>query len=672
MNSAVRIWCAVMAGILVPGVALAKTTDIGKAEVVVPDAKRTSVEQDERVLQVGADVFKDDVVNTGNIGAVMLLFTDKTTLKIFPNSKIKLDNYVYDSDKTVLRVGLSLLSGAMRIASGGPHAADKYQLRTPQATIGIRGTVIHIVSDDERTVVEALHGSFNACATTGSACRTVSASDDMNALRVWTDGRIELARARRDLGVRSAEGSSDVPATQPALQSPAVTSIGGADGRDQGGNEANRLFLADLFQAPRLNPPVVSPSAVGAPATSAPGPNQGAHAPSASASGPNQGIGAPTASAPGPNQEDHALTGASDRSSLGSLFDFTAAGGASQSYSGGSSSGSAPTPGVSTVLGLTLVGGTAAFLRRKRETSPQSDRPAMTRSITGQSTGAKIAVARPRPAPPPVHTATWAMLVFSCGTVLSAILQRHLLEAPQTAQHLVEFDVGEAFGLVATLSLVLAALHRRVSLTGSDIAVLVLSALAWFVPEQHGVYLATTLAGIWFLLTRRSDRQLAAIGQIWLALSMYELWGKLIFKFVYQTIEVFEVGLIYGVGRLFYPGLGVDGATLSIRGDWSIVVLEGCSSLHNLSLVVLIWLSILKMADRRVSPAAFRALGLSACLVVAINVARILAMLPSQGVYLFWHDGSGASVVALGSVLAAIVPIVLCIEAPTGERASWA
>lgn len=286
----------------------------------------------------------------------------------------------------------------------------------------------------------------------------------------------------------------------------------------------------------------------------------------------------------------------------------------------------------------------------------------MVGALTRRASGSRIEAAPALASYLPTHAASWALLVFSVGTVLSAVLQRHLLEETQTAQHLVEFNVGEAFGVAAIASLVLTGSHKPATLAGSDIAVLLLSALAWFVPEQHGVYLATTLAGSWFFLKRRSNPRLAGIGQIWLALSIYELWGKLLFKLAYQTIEIVEVGLIYKVGRLFYAGLGVDGASLSMRGDWSIVILEGCSSFHNLSLTVLIWLSILKIAEQAVGRAAFRALGLSACLVVAINVARILAMLPSREAFVFWHDGAGSSLVAFGSVLAAIVPILLCVE----------
>ncbi len=278
------------------------------------------------------------------------------------------------------------------------------------------------------------------------------------------------------------------------------------------------------------------------------------------------------------------------------------------------------------------------------------------RGMSGWSDAARGAGRADRAAP-------WILLVFSGGTVLSAVLQRHLFEQTQTAQHLVEFNIGEAFALAALLALIRAA-GRGLTLARSDSAVLALAALAWFLPEQHGIYLATTLGGLWVLLRTRSDRHLIGIGQVWLALSVYELWGKLVFKLVYQVIEGIEVGLIYGVGRLLYDGLGIVGASLSVRGDWSIVILEGCSSFHNLSLAVLVWLSILKIAGHGADRAAFGALAAGAGLVVTINVARILAMLPSREAYHFWHEGLGSSLVAFASVAAIIGPTLLRIEGP--------
>ena len=262
------------------------------------------------------------------------------------------------------------------------------------------------------------------------------------------------------------------------------------------------------------------------------------------------------------------------------------------------------------------------------------------------------------------RAAIWAVLLFSAGTILSATVQRHLFEQTQTAQHLVEFNTGEAFALTALLFQLLAIPDAGMRLSRSDQAVLVVSALAWFIPEQHGVYLATTLAGGWFVIRPRPDRHWMGIGQIWLALSIYELWGKRVFKIVYQSIEGAEIGLIYRIGHLVYPRIGTDGASLSVRSDWTIIVLEGCSSFHNLSLAVLVWLSILKIADQPVGRAALGALATSFGLVVAINVARILAMLPSREAYHFWHDDAGSSLVPLASVVAMIVPALVSSREP--------
>jgi hypothetical protein len=384
VKTAVRVCCATaMAGLLLVGTAFGKTMNIGKAELVVPDVKSTSVEQEERRLQVGIDVFKDDVVQTGGIGAVILQFTDKTTLKIFPNSTVKLDNYVYDADKTVLQIGLSLLSGAMRIASGGPHTADKYQLRTPLATIGIRGTVVHIVSDTDRTVVEALHGAFNACATTSAACRTVLATDDMNALQLWSDGRLEKARARRDLGVRSAHGSSTLSAAGGSATTVISTSsdpydligqsyslniggyvvggsnisVGGFSGSNPGyspsGNGGNALYYSISNSTANLNG--IGGQAFGNGAGEF-GLAQGASS-----------LEALLASAPGAGSgSGRAPTLEANANLLEAILAAIPSGGGGSGGGGvGGGSGGAPSPAVNTGVGLLLVGATFAFLRRK-------------------------------------------------------------------------------------------------------------------------------------------------------------------------------------------------------------------------------------------------------------------------------------------------------------------
>ena len=264
----------------------------------------------------------------------------------------------------------------------------------------------------------------------------------------------------------------------------------------------------------------------------------------------------------------------------------------------------------------------------------------------------------------PASAASWAVLVFTLGTALSAGLQRHL-DPSQGTQHLIELDLGEAFATAAVLSLLLAAPRARPGLSQFDLGVLVPCALSWFLPEYHAVYLGMTLAGVWLLLGPSRERRLREVGQVWLALSLCQLWGKLAFKMFYLVVEPYEVGLMAGIGRWVFPDLQASGSYLSTHSDWSVVMLDGCSAFHNLSLAVLLWLCVLKIAGRRADRGAFTALAISAVLVVAINMARVLAMVPSQHAYYFWHDGSGSAMVALASVAASVVPIMTRIERGT-------
>ncbi|MCJ2122854.1 hypothetical protein [Methylobacterium sp. J-077] len=261
-----------------------------------------------------------------------------------------------------------------------------------------------------------------------------------------------------------------------------------------------------------------------------------------------------------------------------------------------------------------------------------------------------------------VRATHWSLLVFCCGTSLSAALQRLLLEPDPGLQRLVELKFGEVFAALASAAILLTARHVRPALTRTDLAILVACALPWFLPEPHAVYAGLTLAAAWLLARRSQDRLLADLGQIWLALSVCELWSKLVFKLFYHAIEPFEVALMAWVGRFAFPGLHATGVHLSARPDWSIVMLEGCSAFHNLSLAALIWLCVLKIAGRPVSAGAFRALAVSAVLVVAINICRILAMLPAAEAYRYWHDGAGSVTVALVSVAASLLPIVVHVE----------
>ncbi len=91
-------------------------------------------------LNTGHDLFTDELVSTGQNGTAQLLFLDETSISIGPSSDVKLDRFVYDPQRQVGSVVFETSRGVLRFISGSQQPGT-YQLKTPVATIGFRGTV---------------------------------------------------------------------------------------------------------------------------------------------------------------------------------------------------------------------------------------------------------------------------------------------------------------------------------------------------------------------------------------------------------------------------------------------------------------------------------------------------------------------------------------------------
>lgn len=93
-----------------------------------------------RPLSSGSEVFAREVVRTGEESMAQLLFLDETSLSIGPQSEVTLDRFVYDPNRGAGSLVLNATRGAFRFVSGSQQPSS-YQIRTPVATIGVRGTI---------------------------------------------------------------------------------------------------------------------------------------------------------------------------------------------------------------------------------------------------------------------------------------------------------------------------------------------------------------------------------------------------------------------------------------------------------------------------------------------------------------------------------------------------
>jgi len=129
----------------------AMAQDVGTAAAVNPLSQSTPPGGETRVLRIGARVVHKERVQTTAEGTVQLLFIDKTTLDIGPNSNLVIDNFVYDPSAGTGKIATSLTKGALRFVGGQLSHQGAATVSTPVATIGIRGGIATIAHGPEGT-----------------------------------------------------------------------------------------------------------------------------------------------------------------------------------------------------------------------------------------------------------------------------------------------------------------------------------------------------------------------------------------------------------------------------------------------------------------------------------------------------------------------------------------
>ncbi len=194
----------------------------------------------ERRLAVGNAVFQDDLVRTGADSVAQLLFADQTSLSVGPRSEIRLDRYVYDPSRSVGDVAVSLTSGTLRFISGQQDPRS-YQVRTPVATIGVRGTIVDFLFIDGRMF--GILDEGRAFFTLGNG-QVIELTEPGKAIEFFSDGA-----ASRPFTWRGRYETAMGAATFPLFGNPFAETPGleGANDADDATNRTDELKTRDLF-----------------------------------------------------------------------------------------------------------------------------------------------------------------------------------------------------------------------------------------------------------------------------------------------------------------------------------------------------------------------------------------------------------------------------------------
>lgn len=132
----IKHWTVILSLLTLPYAAIAKP--VGQA---VSIKKNAFVERNgqRRSLEQGESISIGDVISTDAFGEVQLLFQDETRIVVGVRSHLVVESILFDSANTASEFTVSAVEGAFRFLSGN-SAKSAYSLRTPNGTMGIRGT----------------------------------------------------------------------------------------------------------------------------------------------------------------------------------------------------------------------------------------------------------------------------------------------------------------------------------------------------------------------------------------------------------------------------------------------------------------------------------------------------------------------------------------------------
>lgn len=97
----------------------------------------------ERELAKGHDIFSGDSIDTAENGRIQMRFTDGGLVSLMPRTLFSVDEYLHEGKATGDdSLVFGMLRGGMRTITGsiGKIKHESYEVKTPVATLGIRGT----------------------------------------------------------------------------------------------------------------------------------------------------------------------------------------------------------------------------------------------------------------------------------------------------------------------------------------------------------------------------------------------------------------------------------------------------------------------------------------------------------------------------------------------------
>jgi hypothetical protein len=160
----------VIAAIAFHAIGTAHAADsIGKATAIATTVTGT-IDSTATAMKTGDAIFANQTLTSDASGIGQFELSDRTKLALGPASTIVLDDFIYNSRTSASKVVLSLTRGSFRFLTGKSNH-DAYEIVTPAATIGVRGTAFDlVVAPSGEIAIAMISGAVEVCPA-NAVCR---------------------------------------------------------------------------------------------------------------------------------------------------------------------------------------------------------------------------------------------------------------------------------------------------------------------------------------------------------------------------------------------------------------------------------------------------------------------------------------------------------------------
>ena len=140
---------ATILGVLFLFAPLSARASVGTVTEQVGQEAKIARDKDTITVGKGTGINMNDVITTSK-AKLGLTFEDNTKVAITPQSKLVIDDFVYDPNSGTGKLAMNVAMGTVRYASGAiaKNSRENVRLRTPTATIAVRGTDFTMTVDE--------------------------------------------------------------------------------------------------------------------------------------------------------------------------------------------------------------------------------------------------------------------------------------------------------------------------------------------------------------------------------------------------------------------------------------------------------------------------------------------------------------------------------------------